>query len=250
MQPEQGYWEIDNGWDVLGSDGEKLGDVSDVQSEYITVSKGFLFKTDRYVPVTAISAVDNQRVYLNLTKDQIDRPEYEAVPPTGVYQGLGGERDTELTTGMRSGTTTRGSRTVSTDEDTVHVPVVEEDLQVTKRETERGQVRVHKDVVEEQRRVDVPLREEEVRVERRAVNEPYDADGEAFREMDIEIPIRGEEAEISKRPVVREEVDISKQQRKRDRKVSGKVRREEVRVEGTEGVTPQPDVHEHRPETS
>ena len=51
ISPDGGYWEIDHGWDVFGADGDKVGDVADVQTNYITVSKGFLFKTDMYIPV-------------------------------------------------------------------------------------------------------------------------------------------------------------------------------------------------------
>lgn len=42
------------GWDVYGSDGEKVGDVSDVGSNYLLVTKGFLFTKDIYIPPSAV----------------------------------------------------------------------------------------------------------------------------------------------------------------------------------------------------
>jgi uncharacterized protein (TIGR02271 family) len=132
---------------------------------------------------------------------------------------------------------TRGERV--TDRDTIDVPVAEERLNVSKHETERGRVNIHKDVVEEQQTVNVPLREEEVRVRRRAVDGDMltgETPANAFEDVDIEIPIRGEEADVSKQTVVRENVEVSKTVRERQQPVSDTVRREEVRVEGADGV--------------
>ena len=150
------------------------------------------------------------------------------MPPEAVVA-----TDTDPGTSLR----TRGDRL--TDRETIDVPVTEERLNVSTRATERGRVNIHKDVVEQQQTVNVPLREEEVRVTRRAVDSD-DAAGDvpanAFEEIDIEIPIRGEEADVSKQTVVREHVEVSKTVRERQQPVSGTVRREEVRVEGADGA--------------
>jgi uncharacterized protein (TIGR02271 family) len=241
MTPEGGYWEIDHGWDVFGADGEKVGDVADVQSNFITVSKGFIFKTDMYIPVSAISNVEHDRVYLNVTKDQVEAQGWDRMPETNETdwdRGVAGGMDTDTTTRTTDARRMRDTDRTLADRDRMTVPVVEEQLSVDKRETERGRVRVNKDVVEEERTVNVPLREEEVRVSRRPATGGTvgDVPEHAFEEQDIEIPIRGEEATVTKQPVVREEVDITKQTRERQQPVSGTVRREEVRVEGADGA--------------
>jgi len=218
--PEGGYWEIDHGWDVFGSDGDKVGDVSDVQSSYITVSKGFLFKTDMYIPVSAITAVEHDRVYLNVTKDQIESQGWDRIPDAGMAV------DREVV-----GSTYGRADTV--DQDTLRVPVTEEQLTVGTREVEQGRVRIHKDVIEEEQAVNVPLRQEEVHIRRRPVDTTYagTVPADAFQDVDIEIPVRGEEADVSKQAVVREEVEVHKHVREEQQRVADTVRREEVHVD-------------------
>jgi stress response protein YsnF len=83
--------------------------------------------------------------------------------------------------------------------------------------------------------IDAALHEDDVRVVRHRIERDYgttELPGDAFQEMEIEIPLRGEEIEIRKRPVVREEVVISKVLRERVFPVSERLRRERVHVEG------------------
>lgn len=131
-----------------------------------------------------------------------------------------------------------------TGSDDIKVPVVEEELEVRKRQVDEGAVRVRKEVVETEKQVSVPVREERIRVERHAANEQADGeiDGHTFQDEDIEIPLRSEEVEITKRPVVREHVHASKDVVEREQQASDTVRREEVIVDGED--TPE---HADRP---
>jgi len=235
---EQNYaagqvWEIDHGYDVYASDGEKVGDVQEVQPHYLTVSKGFFFPSERHVPVAAITDVRDERVYLNVTKDQVESQGWDSVPQEPTYS-----TDT-TTTGMtsdmgRTGSTDTlvGERSTGTVDGDVRVPVMEEQLNVGKHEVRRGLVRVHKRVTEEQASANVPLREETVHVERHPVTGEYSGTvpGNAFQNEDIEIELRGEEADVSKRAVVREEVEIDKDVVERNQQINDTVRREEVHV--------------------
>jgi len=63
-------WQIPEGTDVLGADGDKVGKVVAAESSYIVVEKGFFFPTDYYIPVSAISNFDGDKVHLNVTKDE------------------------------------------------------------------------------------------------------------------------------------------------------------------------------------
>nr|MBA2276241.1 YsnF/AvaK domain-containing protein [Chloroflexia bacterium] len=123
--------------------------------------------------------------------------------------------------------------------ETINVPVHEEELTATRREVERGSVRVEKDVVEEEQTLDVPVTEERVTVQRRTVDRDATADDTAFEGGSIDVPVRGEEVDVQKRARVTEEVEIGKEAVERTERVSDTVRREEVRVddETTGGVT-------------
>lgn len=76
----------------------------------------------------------------------------------------------------------------------------------------------NRDVAEVDQAMNVPLLEEEVRVERHSVT-GGDVPADAFEERDIDIPLRGEEAVVTKTARVREEVAISKDVRERTAQV-------------------------------
>jgi len=244
-------WQIEHGWDVFDANGDKVGDVSAVEPGHLAVSKGFFFPKERYVPTNTISGVEHDRVYLNVTKDQLEHEQWDTAPQIDVNDTrdrdrIGTSDDTTQTRGERFNTAATdrtaasGAPTTDTDvTDRMRVPVAEEQLDVSTRQVERGTVRVHKNVVEEQQTVDVPLREEEVHVRRRPVDGRIDdLPTGAFQEEDFEIPVHGEEAEVNKRAVVREEVDIHKHVRERTQPVTETVRREEVQVDdATDGVS-------------
>ena len=71
---------IQPGWNVYGSEGDKLGEVSDVGTTYITVSKGWFFTTDIYIPVSAIGSIEDVGIFLNIPKDQVESMGWDAPP--------------------------------------------------------------------------------------------------------------------------------------------------------------------------
>ena len=113
-----------------------------------------------------------------------------------------------------------------------HIPIVEERLVVGKREVERGGVRVRSYVRETPVEEQVHLHQEHVEVERRPVNTPLSgATGDAFRERDIEVTERSEEAVVAKEARVIEEVVVRKEESDRVEEIDDTVRRTEVDVE-------------------
>jgi len=107
----------------------------------------------------------------------------------------------------------------------------EEELVANKQRVDAGQVQVRKDVVSEERTLEVPVTREEVTIERTPVDRrpsdrPIDERGES-----IEMPVREERVELEKRPVVYEEVSVGTREVQGTQQVSGTVRREEARVE-------------------
>jgi len=89
--------QVRTGIDVYGADGEKIGTVADASNNYFVIEKGYLFTTDLFVPTSAVAAVLDDRVELNLTKEQIERGNYTS--PIGD-----GDSDAYLETMSASGT--------------------------------------------------------------------------------------------------------------------------------------------------
>lgn len=112
------------------------------------------------------------------------------------------------------------------------IPIVEERLNVGKRVTEHGRVRLRSYVVETPVSEQVSLRDETVHVDRRSVDRPVTAADEAlFKERTIEAVERDEEAVVSKEARVTGEVGLRKEVEQRTETVTDKVRRTEVEVE-------------------
>jgi uncharacterized protein (TIGR02271 family) len=118
------------------------------------------------------------------------------------------------------------------------IPVIEEQLQVGKREVERGGVRVRSRIVERPVREELRLREERVSVERRPADRPATAaDMNRVREGTFEVTERAEQPVVMKEARVVEEVAIGKEVAERTETVSDTVRRTEVDVQKVEGDT-------------
>lgn len=124
--------------------------------------------------------------------------------------------------------------------DEVTMPVVEERMRVGKRPVARGGVRVYTRTHEEPVEAQVPLREEHVRVERRAVDRPLsEAEASTASEQEIEMTETAEEPVVAKEARVVEEVSVGKDVEEHVETVHDTVRRSEVEVErlgsGAEG---------------
>jgi uncharacterized protein (TIGR02271 family) len=114
-------------------------------------------------------------------------------------------------------------------------PVVElreEELRIEKDRVQAGEVRLRKEVVSEERTIDVPVTREEVVVERRPAAGGSEA-GAIDEGEEIRIPLMEEEVRVEKTPVVREEVTLKKRQVQDTEQVSETLRREEAHVEQT-----------------
>jgi uncharacterized protein (TIGR02271 family) len=114
----------------------------------------------------------------------------------------------------------------------VKVPVLEEQLEVGKRQVSRGGVRINSQIVEEPIEHRITLREERLVVDRRPVyRDATEADLADFKEGTIEIHETIEEPVITKRRRVVEEIVIGRETRERMETISDTVRRTQVRVE-------------------
>jgi len=111
------------------------------------------------------------------------------------------------------------------------VELREEELRARKETVQAGEVGIRKEVVSEQQSIDVPVRREEVVIERHPV-EGRKASNADFREgEEIRVPVTEERVEVEKRPVVTEEVTVGTRQVQETQHVTGTVRREEARIE-------------------
>lgn len=106
----------------------------------------------------------------------------------------------------------------------------EEQLQADKERVQAGEVRLHKDVVEEQRTLNVPVTHEEVYVERRDVPAGQMDAGTIGEGEVVRVPVSEEQVNVSKNTVVTGEVGIGKRAVTENQQVTDTVRREEAHL--------------------
>ena len=241
----------DRAGDKIGGIDRVLYDKATGDPEWVGVSTGFLGTKAVLVPLAGAS-LESDGIRVPYTKDQVkDAPDvnlgggeiseadeqvlyrhyglsYSArrsasgLPESGrPMPTAGGVQPRERTTRDRD--VTERSRATETGD---RIELREEELRAQKRPVEVGEVQVRKEVVEEQRTMDVPVTREEVYVERHPVEGREVSDRPIGEGDTIRVPVREEEVTVEKQPVVREEIEIGKRQVQDTEQVSGTVRRE------------------------
>lgn len=125
--------------------------------------------------------------------------------------------------------------------ESVVLPVIEEEVVVDKRQVDTGGVRLTKHVSERQERVEVPLRVEELDIQRVPANELVETPEPARQEGDTTIiPIYEEVVVVEKRLRLRERWIITRRARTETHSESVSLRSEEAAVERIEPQEPRP----------
>jgi len=115
------------------------------------------------------------------------------------------------------------------DQDELRVQRSEEELRAGTREREAGSVKVRKRVRTDRERIEVPTKHEEVSVERVPVS--GEATEAQIGEDEVSVPVTEEEVVVDKRAVAKEEVRLRKDVVEGTEVVEEDVRREEVDVD-------------------
>lgn len=123
-------------------------------------------------------------------------------------------------------------RTVDTElgSDITHLDLRQEELDINKYQVETGDVTLHKDIVEEQKSVNVPVSHDQVVIEQRTVdheptNEPI------TEEATVHIPVTAEKIDVEKHTVVTGEVSAHKRSVQETEQVQEVLRKEVADVE-------------------
>jgi uncharacterized protein (TIGR02271 family) len=251
------------GWEVRGSDGDKIGKVKDLlvdptqmRARYLDVELGGgLFGSGRRVllPVgQARLADDDDAVLLQMSAAQLkDLPEYDGSTVSRDYETslrsrLGGSA-AGTTAGAAAGASTAnfydddhyndkglyGSRRQTADlndRDEARMTVSREELDVGKRRVQAGEAYLRKHVETEHVRETVPLMHEEVTIERHPISSSERTNATIGQDQEIRVPLMAEEAVVEKRVVGEEEVVLHKRQVEEQRTVEADLRRERVDV--------------------
>ncbi|UGS35308.1 PRC and DUF2382 domain-containing protein [Capillimicrobium parvum] len=259
---------------LLDRDGEKIGKVDELyvdreggRPEWALVHSGLFGMRKTFVPLRGASP-DGEDVRLPIEKAQVkDAPhidpdgqlsdaeerqlfEHYGVPYTDAGSttakgaprtgrtGAGRDDDRRFErTGKDRGTVGRDTSGPNTDEAMTRS---EEEMHVGKERVESGHARLRKYVVTEQVNQTVPVKREEVRIEREPItdaNVDRATDGPAISEEQHDVVLHEERPVVEKKVVPKERVRLETDTVTEDRDVSGEVRKERIEgdVEGDAG---------------
>jgi len=155
--------------------------------------------------------------------------------PVGMKQSIEGPASAATQTAGEKRSAFDGLKKDFVASEEIKVPIMAERLDVSKRFVDRGGLRIYNRVVERPVQATVNLREEHVKVERRATDQPVsDSAWDSFVAEDVEIMEHGEEAVARKSARVVEELLVDRQVGEHEETIRDTVRRTELNVERTQ----------------
>jgi uncharacterized protein (TIGR02271 family) len=239
------------GEDLYDRDGDKIGTIEEIyldahsgEPEWALVNTGMFGTKSSFVP---LQEADDDGDTLRVPYEKAQVKDAPSMDPDGelsqedeselyAHYGLDyseSRSDSGLPEGGSAGAPPVGEDTSGPTTDNA-MTRSEEELRVGKTEQEAGRVRLRKYVVQDEVTQTVPVKREEVRIEREPVtdaNAGAATDGPAISEEEHEVVLHEEQAVVDKQAVPKERIRLDKDTHVEEEQVSGTVRKEQVDIE-------------------
>ncbi len=205
------------GWDVKDASGKRFGEIEELIFDYESRKVRYLvvdLEENDYdledkevlvpIGVAELHENDDDVILSGVTAEQLlalpeyDEDRFDTEHETSVRNVFGGLGGATLAAGSNkdedfyshehfneSNFYRNRNRKAEINENETSIPVINEEIQVNKREVETGAIRLRSRIVEKEVSEDLKLREETVNVERNPVDRP--ASNSDFREDQIEV---------------------------------------------------------------
>jgi uncharacterized protein (TIGR02271 family) len=228
---------------VVDRDGDKIGTLDEIyldsqtnEPEWALVHTGLLGTKSSFVPLEG-AAPAGEDVRVAYAKDHVkDAPSIDAdgalsrQEESQLYRHY--DRDYSES-GLPEATTPATGGRPDGDDDAMTRS--EEEVDIGTAERERGRARLKKYVVTDEVQQTVPVRREEVRLEREPITDANVGEatsGPEISEAEHEVTLKEEQPVVEKRTVPKERVRLEKDVETGEEQVSEEVRKERVQVEG------------------
>jgi uncharacterized protein (TIGR02271 family) len=223
-------------------DGDKIGKVGQVycdddtgRPEWVAVNTGLFGTSESFVPLSE-ATFDGGDLRVPYPKSKVkDAPQIEATGHLEPSEEDDLYRYYDIETG--GGTRTAGDRTTVTDRgrtDDNAMTRSEEELRVGTETRAAGKARLRKYVTTEEQTVTVPVKREEVRVEREPItdeNVDEAMDGPEITESEHEVTVHEEVPVVGTETRPKERVRLQTEEVTETEQVSGQVRKEHIDVD-------------------
>ncbi len=220
--------------DARGINDADLGKIQEVGSDSILTKKGIINTKLFDIPRNLVKNYDGDVVYFKITEEEAmnsymrkEEEEYSSIDQSEIMTG---DETNDLTTNANSINTNKNEEIV--------IPLMGEELVVTKKELQ-DEITITKEPIRETKTEQVQLMHEEIEIERRPVNNLSNSSNDISTSIsedvhpvesktEIKIPLKREEAEVTKKPYVKEELVIRKKSVTETRQITEEVTYEQV----------------------
>ncbi|HXT85230.1 MAG TPA: YsnF/AvaK domain-containing protein [Verrucomicrobiae bacterium] len=177
--------------EAIGTNGEDLGEILEVGKTHIITQKGIINKKRYYLPKSSVSSFNGSILKISMTNNDLKE-----------YTGMEGQKINDHSV----------DKIDMAKEIETKIPVMAQDLEVSKRVTE-NKVKIIKEPIKEIKKVEIELTHEEITIERIPASKdsiPDSKDYSSQSKTEIVILLKREEPIIKKQSYVKEEVIIRK----------------------------------------
>ena len=220
--------------EARGINDADLGKIQEIGSDSIVTKKGIINTKLFDIPKDLVESYDDDIVYFKLTEEEAINSYMRK------EEGEDFSNDqSEITTRDENNDVTPTSDSIDTNKnEEIVIPLMGEELVVTKKELE-DEITITKEPVRETKTEQVQLIHEEIEIERRPINNLSNSSEDSSTSIsedihpvesktEIKIPLKREEAEVTKRPYVKEELVIRKKPITETRQITEEVTYEQV----------------------
>jgi len=218
--------------EARGIDDADFGEIQSVDSEYVITQKGIIDKEFFSIPINLVHDYDGNRVLFKVTEEEARNSYLQSQDIDSDQDDFdNSEIETETTTTTNDHDDDGSlSNTKEENEKEEVIPLMSEELDVTKRVVVDETV-ITKKPVKEIKTIEVQLIREEIEsIERRPPSD--ETKGEARDPIqspkEIKIPLRREEPEVTKKPYVKEEVVVKKKTVTDKKEITDEISSEEL----------------------
>ena len=236
------------GQDIYDREGDKIGTLEEIyvdsqtgEPEWALVNTGLFGTKSTFVPLQEASE-EGDALRVPYDKTQVkDAPKMD---PDGqlsqqdeaaLYDHYGLDYgETRSDSGLPEGGTPPVGEDTSGPTTDNAMTRSEEELRIGTTQQEAGRVRLRKFIVEDEETHTVPVKREEIRLEREPItdaNVGAATEGPAISEEEHEVVLHEEQAVVEKRAVPKERVRLDKDTHVEEEQVSGTVRKEQIDVD-------------------
>jgi uncharacterized protein (TIGR02271 family) len=196
--------------EARGKNDEDLGEVQEVGDTYILVQKGLINKEKFYIPQNEVESYSGDILRFRLSEEDIKSKYLQDSPP--------------LPSSAHSTNGIEENQAKQEESESSHVPLIEENLNISKREVTYKEATLIKEPVTEMKTVEVPVTHEELIVERRPPTEATTSQDE----LKSPVTTKKEEIEVRKEPYVKEEIVIKKRRVAETKTITEEVKSEKL----------------------